>query len=159
MAEPGGLFAVTNRPRALAVLVAVFLLGGLLGFAGSYYWFGKSPEASITERENDPRRRPEPPRFSDLLQLTTEQDRRFHEIMAEAREQLEPLRIEQNEMQKTLRAKQGPEIEAIWAETNRKFSDILDAEQKQKFETFLKEMESMRKRPPSRKRGSEPKRQ
>ena len=150
---------MTNRPRALAVLVAVFLLGGLLGFAGSYYWFGKSPEAGITERENDPRRRPEqPPRLSDLLQLTSEQDQRFHEIMAEAREQLEPLRIEQNEMQKTLRAKQSPEIEAIWAETNRKFSDILDAEQKQKFETFLKEMESMRKRPPSRKRGSEPKR-
>jgi hypothetical protein len=149
---------VTDRPRALAVLIAVFLLGGLLGFAASYYWIGKSPEPIVTDRENSPPKMQAPPKLSDLLQLTPDQNQRFREIMAEAREQLDLLRIEQNEDQKALRTKYGPKIEAIWAETNRKFSAILDDEQKNKFDSFLKETEALRKRPPSRRRGSEPRR-
>jgi Spy/CpxP family protein refolding chaperone len=149
---------VTDRPRALAVLITVFLLGCLLGFAGSYYWFGKTVEHGAAGRENSPPRIQEPPRLSELLKLTPEQDQRFHEIMAEAREQLDALRFEQDEMREALRAKQGPKIERIWAETNHKFSAILDEEQKKKFEDFLKDMEAMRKRQPSRGRGFEPRR-
>ena len=82
MAEAGGPFAVTDRPRALAVLITVFLLGCLLGFAGSYFWFGKTPEPQVAVRENGPPRIQKPPRLSELLQLTPEQDQRFHDNYA-----------------------------------------------------------------------------
>jgi Spy/CpxP family protein refolding chaperone len=154
MARAGGTFAVSDRPRALAVLVTVFLLGCIVGSAGFYYWSKKNPPLPLQARENVPPPIPERQRLPVYLNLTPEQEKQFREIMAEARKQLDPLRIEQDEMRDELRTKQGPQIEAIWAETNRKFSSILNEEQKEKFAAFLKEMENWRKRPPpSRGRG------
>ena len=71
----------------------------------------------------------------DLLQLTSEQEGRFREIMSESRKQLEQLR-----------ADEAPKIEAIRAETNRKLKAILNQEQQNKFESFIKEMEGRRRR-------------
>ena len=158
MAQAGGGFAVTDRPRALAVLITVFLLGCIIGSAGFYYWFSKSPEIPVAGRENGRPKTPERqrmPGLTELLQLTPDQEQRYKEIMSEAWKQHESLRTEQEEMWGALRAKQAPQIKEIWAETNRKFSAILDEEQREKFDAFLKEMETMRKRP-LRGRGFEP---
>jgi hypothetical protein len=148
---------VTDRPRALAVLITVFLLGCIIGSAGFYYWFEKKPNIPVANGRNG--LPPGPPRQSlpELLQLTPDQEKRYREIMSEAHKQHESLRREQEEMWDKLRAEQAPKIKEIWAETNRKFSAILNEEQKERFDAFLKEMEAMRKRPP-RGRGFEPKR-
>jgi hypothetical protein len=149
---------VTDRPRALAVLITVFLLGCIVGSAGFYYWSGKSPEIPAAGTENAMPKIPERPKLPSLpehLQLTPDQEERYREIMSETWKQFESLRAEQEEMRGALRIKQAPLINDIWAETNRKFSDILNEEQKEKFDAFLKEMEMMRRHPP-RGRGFEP---
>jgi Spy/CpxP family protein refolding chaperone len=141
---------VNDRPRALAVLVTVFLLGAIAGSAGSYYWFSRTANTRASSRRNAPPQVPEHQRLSVLLKLTPDQERRFREIMAEARMKSEPLRIEQDRLWKELQAKQGPQIKAIWDETNSKFSSILNEEQKKEFEAWLEEF---RKRPPPPPRG------
>jgi Spy/CpxP family protein refolding chaperone len=153
MVGAGGTFTVTDRPRALAVLIAVFLVGGIVGSAAAYYWIKKTPSVPVESRGNTPPPLPERQRLPAYLNLTPDQEKQFREIMAEARAQLDPLRIEQDELRDALRTKQAPKIEAIWAETNRKFSAILNEEQKAKFTAFLKEMENWRKRPPPPPRG------
>ena len=142
---------MSNRPRALAVLIAVFLLGGIVGSAGSYFWFGNLRSTPVERARNGPPQMPERKTLPELLNLTPDQVTRFREIMSEARQKLGALRIEHEELSQ----EQAPKIEQIWADTNRKFSAILNEEQKEKFEAFLKEMETMRKRPP-RGRGFEP---
>jgi len=135
---------VKNRPRALAVLVAVFLAGCIVGSGGSYYWLRKSPGSRVRGRENVRGYSPERQRLPELLGLTPDQEKRFKEIMAESRRQLDDLRTAE-----------APKIEAIRSETNRKLASILNEEQQKKFAAFLKEMENRRRRPP-RGRGFEP---
>lgn len=142
---------MTDRPRALAVLITVFLLGCIVGSAGFYYWFDRSQEVAdvpVANGRGGPPQMPEHPKLPDVLQLTSEQEERFREIMAESRKQTQPLMIERQEIEKDLRAKQGPKFEEIWAETNRKFRDILSEEQKAAYDAFWTEREEMRKRPP-----------
>jgi hypothetical protein len=136
---------MTDRPRALAVLIAVFLAGCIVGAGGYYFWLKKTAAPAFQGREIDrPPRGPERQRRPDFLQLTPEQQKRFGEIMAESRKQLDALRNEQ-----------APKFDAIRSETNGKLRAILNEEQKKKFEAFLKEMESRREREP-RRRGPEP---
>jgi Spy/CpxP family protein refolding chaperone len=135
---------VTDRPRALIILVAVFLLGGVVGGSGSYFWFknsAKSREPSFV-RDGPQGRGQGRQRLPELLQLTSEQEARFKEVMAESRRRLGELQNEQR-----------PKIDAIRDETNRKFLEILNDEQRKKFESFLKQMPDRRERSP---RGREP---
>jgi len=132
---------VTDRPRALAVLIAVFLLGCILGSAGSYMYLRNRPDQPFVRGMQGGRPGPERGQgtgrqgFSDMLQLTPEQEGQFREIMAESRKQLDALRMEQ-----------GPKIEAIRTETNRKLMSVLNEEQKRKFSAFLEDM--AKRRPP-----------
>jgi Spy/CpxP family protein refolding chaperone len=128
---------VTNRPRALIVLIAVFLAGGIVGSAGSYYWLRRSEGSRIRVRGNVRAPVQERQRLPELLKLTPDQENRFKEIMAESRRQLD-----------ALRAEQAPKIEEIRSETNRKLYAILNGEQQKEFAAFLKEMENRRKRSP-----------
>jgi Spy/CpxP family protein refolding chaperone len=126
---------VKERPRAIAVLISVFLLGCILGSAGSYFYFKKYSKLPMMAREGGP----PPPhgqrRWPELLQMTPEQDARFNEIMRESRQRLDALSIEQ-----------GQKIRSVLAETNQKISSILDDKQRKKFEELLKEIESWRSR-------------
>jgi Spy/CpxP family protein refolding chaperone len=140
MVGVGGRIAVTtDRPRALVVLIVVFLLGGIIGSAGSYYWLRTSADSRIRGRESPRSFSPERQRLSDLLQLTRDQQTKVKEIIAESRRQLNALQIER-----------APKIEAIQSETNRKILAILTEEQQKKFAAFLKETESRRKNSPRR---------
>jgi Spy/CpxP family protein refolding chaperone len=157
MAGTGGKIAVTNRPRALAVLIAVFLVGCIAGASGSYYWLKKDAAIRNHRRDEGPPGSQGRQRWMQLLsslQLTSEQDARFKEIMAESRKQVEPLWKQQEPLLKqmdplrrqldAMRDEQFAKLDAIRAETNRKFSAILNPEQKKKFDAFLKESEEMR---------------
>lgn len=145
---------MTNRPRALAVLLAVFLAGGIAGAAGSYYWLRQNSMAQNHHREEGPPGFQGRQRWQDFLrslELTPEQDARFKEIMMESWKQMEQLRKQADPLRQQLNAmmsEQMPKLESIRAETNRKFADILNPEQRQKFESFLKEAGSMGRRPP-----------
>jgi len=124
---------VKERPRAIAVLISVFLLGCILGSAGSYFYFKKYAKPSMMSRGDGP----PPPhglrRWPELLQMTPEQDTRFKEIMRESRQKLDVLSMEQ-----------GQKIQSVLAETNQQISSILNDAQRKKFEELLKEIESWR---------------
>jgi len=136
---------VTDRPRALIILLAVFLLGCIAGAAGFHFWPTKLPSPVVPEMRNaSPGHGQGRQRMPELFQLSPEQEARFREIMAESRRKLAELQNEQR-----------PKIEAIRAETDRKLHDILNEEQRKKFDSYLKEMQNRRGREP-RGRGPEP---
>jgi uncharacterized membrane protein len=124
------------RIRALTVLVAVFLVGGALGGTLYHLW---SPTTSATTETAPPRpageRDRRPPRLDQMLQLSPEQDTRFKEIMTDARRQFDASRKEQDDR-----------FEAIRADMNTKILAILNHQQKEKFQAFLKDVESKRPR-------------
>jgi hypothetical protein len=79
--------------------------------------------------------------------------------MSESRKQLEQLWEKQEPLQKQLdglRREQFSRVEAIRADTNRKFLAILNPEQQKKFNAFLKERGGKRDRMPRGGRGFEP---
>lgn len=146
---------MTNRPRALAVLLAVFLVGSIAGGAGSYYWLkGSLQPPQNHRRDSGPPGMQGRQKWQQLLyslHLTPEQDARFKEIMMESWKKMEELRKEAEPIRRQMTAlmeKQEPKITAIRTETNRRISEILNPEQREKFEAFLKEAESMGRRPP-----------
>lgn len=147
---------MTDRPRALAVLIAVFLVGAIAGGAGSYYWTKQRTGVPNNHRS----RQDGPPglqgrqrwmEFLRSLQLTPEQDARFKEIMMESWKQMEPLRKEGEPLRKQMDAmwaEQMRKLEMIRAETNRKISAILNPAQREKFDAFMKEAVTMGRRGP-----------
>ncbi len=136
---------MTDRPRALIILVAVFLLGCITGAGGSYFWLKKSTIPAMPQMGNAPSGHGQGrQRMPELFQLSPEQEARFREIMAESRRKLAELQNEQR-----------PKIESIRSETDRKLHDILNEEQRKKFDSYLKEMQNRRGREP-RGRGPEP---
>ena len=122
-----------NRARAWAILIAVFLLGSLLGAGGAFFWSRTHPGPGWAH----PQGSPPPPRghrrLPELLEMTPEQEARFGEIMKESRRQLDALQTEQQ-----------PRIEAVLAETNQKISSILDAAQQKKFADYLEDIKRWR---------------
>jgi Spy/CpxP family protein refolding chaperone len=125
---------MTDHTRAVAVLIAVFLLGCLVGGAGFYFW---SPRVDV------PGPGPfqfagRPPRpLNELLKLSPEQEVKFREIMGESRKKID-----------SAMSANAPRLEAIRAEMHRQVLAILNDEQKQKFEAFTAEFERRRERRP-----------
>jgi hypothetical protein len=148
---------MTDRPRALVVLIAVFLLGAIFGIGGTRWWLRKSPGADREAMQNHPPRSPGGrQRVREQLQLTPEQESQYEQIMADSRSQMEALRAEQQPKIDAIFSEQRPQRDAIIAETNRKIMAILNEEQKKKFEAIWKEMSLRERRPPRGGRGQEP---
>jgi Spy/CpxP family protein refolding chaperone len=151
---------VTDRPRALAVLIAVFLLGCIVGSAGSYMWLRNSPDPEQRAmRDFSPGSPLGGRRMAEFLKLTQEQESRYQEIMTESFRQLEPLRSKQeplNRQLNDLRREQEPQVQAIISETNRRIMSILNEEQQKQFSSFLKDMGNSRRHPPHGGRGMGP---
>ena len=97
---------MNDRPRALAVLIAVFLSGCILGAGGSYFWLRNTQApARRTVQGGLPGHLPQGrQRMQDLLKLTPEQESQFAKIMAESRRQME-----------AVRGQDQPKIEAIFS--------------------------------------------
>jgi len=144
---------MTDRPRALAVLIAVFLLGCIVGAGGSYLWLRSSRSTERRAMQGFP---PGPPqggrqsrqRMRELLQLTPEQEEKFGEIMAESRKQMDAVRAQDQPKIEAIFSEQQPKIQAIFAETNRKLMSVLNQDQQKKFEALWKEMSKRRGRSP-----------
>jgi Spy/CpxP family protein refolding chaperone len=153
MAAAGRKFAMRDRPRALAVLISVFLLGCLAGSTGSYFWLKKSPDLSRRSPDyrdgamkDGPMPRPQPPDFKQILQLTPEQDVQFKETVAEYRRRMTEFRKNAD----AFHFEQDAKIQGILSEMDRKIYSILNDEQKKKFASWKKEFENTRRRPQRR---------
>jgi hypothetical protein len=143
------------RPRAFAVLVAVFLIGILLGAGGFYMWL--KPAAASGVRPNDGRfpqqpsvnnvrpDRPSPPDFK----LTSEQQEQLGNIWKETGEKLQALAHDQDKQRALGEAKR----QEIWAENEAKARNVLNEEQRADFDAwidkihYLQEQTSRRKGP------------
>jgi Spy/CpxP family protein refolding chaperone len=149
---------VKERPRALAVLIAVFLLGCIVGSGGSYFWLRKSLNPQRKDFQGfRPGLGPGRQSTQALLSLTDEQERQFNQIMEDSRRQIEAVRAENWPEIQAIFSKQQPQIQAIVSATNTKLMSILNGEQKKKFEAFLKEeMERRKGRTPFGGRGMGP---
>ncbi len=118
---------MTERARALTVLVAVFFLGSVIGAAGYHlYTLG----ASASGRGFGPPGRGGRPRMLDALQLSPEQQKSFDAIMEESRSRMD-----------ALQAENAPKFKAIRAETDARILAILDEAQKKKFGELVREMD------------------
>ena len=135
-----------DRPRALAVLAAAFLLGCLVGSAGSYFWLKRSPDFRDGAMKDGPMPRPQPPNFKQILQLTPEQEAQFNETVAEYRRRMAEFRKSAD----AFHFEQDAKIQGILSEMDRKLYSILNEEQKKKFAAWKKEFENTRRRPPRR---------
>jgi Spy/CpxP family protein refolding chaperone len=115
-----------NRTQALAVLIAVFLVGCVLGIAGLRFWERSSQGEGgllFPWREQDRANR-----LVGLLQLTPEQNAQLNAILQDTRRQIDASRLETER-----------NMDAIRAQANAKIEAILNDEQKKKFAQYLKE--------------------
>ena len=113
---------MSNRARAVAVLIAVLVVGCLIGMVGHSLWewregLGRKPEVEA--------------RFAQTLQLSPEQQEQLEAILEESRRQID-----------ATRAEMGRKFDEVRAATNAKIAAILSDEQKKKFEQLLKEADS-----------------
>ena|SRR2546425_12419288 len=115
------------RQRALAALVAVFLIGCAAGGGATYLFLGKA-------RASENSRGGRLSKLTEVLHLSQQQEAQLREIMAESRRRFE-----------AARAETAPRFQAIRMEADKKIFAILNEEQKRKFEAFLKEMDSRKK--------------
>lgn len=118
-----------NRIRALAVILAVLLIGCLLGIGG-YHYLGKGiqtrPAGSGTQRAQS-----HTGRLASRLQLTKEQEGQLNSILDDSKRQID-----------TGRAEWESKLQAIRAKTNERIAAILNNEQKMRFQQYLSEAQS-----------------
>ena len=122
---------MNSRKSAIAVIIAVLLIGCLLGVFGIWIWEKRAQNALNTNGryiQSD-----YSIRIFDQLQITSEQEAELAEILEESRKEILACRTElQNRM------------DSIRAETNEKIAGILDEDQRSTFELLLKKSESHR---------------
>ena len=120
---------MNDRLRALAVLLAVFLLGCLV--SGGLFYFCS---AHLLPDRPGPFGFREPPLpMEQVLNLSSDQRIKFREIMNESREKFD-----------AAMAENAPKLRVLRAEMHDKLLAILDEEQKKKFEEFTKQFENRR---------------
>jgi len=119
---------MSNRARAVAVLIAVLLAGCVIGMAGLRLWEKRSEGGHGDSRGRMPEVET---RFARTLQLSPEQQNQLKLILEESRHQID-----------ATRAEMGQQFDKIRAATNAKIAAILSDEQKKKFEQLLKEADS-----------------
>jgi Spy/CpxP family protein refolding chaperone len=118
-----------NRLRALAVILAVLLIGCLLGIGG-YHFLGRGldNQAAVSDAR---RIQSHTGRLASRLQLTKEQEEQLKAILEDSRRQIN-----------TGRAEWESNMQAIRAKTNKKISAILNDEQRRMFQQYLNEAQS-----------------
>jgi Spy/CpxP family protein refolding chaperone len=115
-----------NRSSALAVIVAVLLIGCLLGVSG-YHFLGDGPQKHSASPDMQ-RSRGHAERLTSRLQLTGDQEAQLKAILEDSRRQIAASRTEWDAKLQDIRNK-----------TNERIAALLNEEQKKKFEQLLSE--------------------
>jgi hypothetical protein len=151
---------MTDRPRALVVLISIFLAGCIIGAAAFFIWVKAQPESFPFSQNARNFRMPPGPRrggrgnpWTEMLNLKPEQEKSVNQIMQESNHQLDALQREYEPKYEAVNAELEPKIRAIFDDRHRKIVTILDEDQKKKFEDFLKRFEERRNRVPGGSRG------
>jgi hypothetical protein len=141
-----------DRLRAFEVLIAVFLIGTILGATGIYIWqkpseqtpLAPGPKTFPPANGSPPQNmaRPQVPEFN----MTPEQEEQFGKILKETGEKMQALMNEQHQWE----AKWFEKRREIWAENERKVREILNEEQRAKFDPWVEQLRKWRDRPPRR---------
>jgi len=120
---------VTSRKNAVAVLVAVLLIGCLLGASGAWLW-NRQPQSPVdmTGRYS---RHDYSAEIIDRLQITSEQERQLRGILEDSRREINACREELQE-----------KMDEIRADTNARIAAMLDENQKSMFESLIGEAEA-----------------
>jgi Spy/CpxP family protein refolding chaperone len=113
-----------NRTRALAAIVAVLLIGCILGVAG-YHFFQRGSHERTAFTSAD-RISGHTGRLADQLQLTREQEKQLNVILEDSKRQIE-----------TGRKELDSKLQEIRSKTNERITAILNDGQRQKFQTIL----------------------
>jgi hypothetical protein len=137
---------VRARIQAIAVLIAVLLLGCLIGAAGSWFRYRKYANVQAAAKNENLQLLPQyqEQRLPEMIGMTPEQKARFEDVMKESRQELAVLSKEQR-----------LKINTVVIEANKKINSILDDEQKIKLETYLKDVNRRRERGFHGERGSD----
>ena len=122
---------MNSRNNAIVAIIAVLLIGCLVGASGFWLW---EKRAQNTLNFNDVDSQYDYSiRIFDRLNISSEQETKLKEILEESRQEILACRTElQNKM------------ESIRTETNEKIAQILDEDQRSMFERLLQEAESHR---------------
>ncbi len=113
-----------SRTSALAVILAVLLVGCVLGIAG--YHLIQRGSHGRADLSSTGRITGHLGRLADQLQLTKEQEKQLGIILEDSRRQIE-----------TGRKDWDSKLQGIRTKTNERIASILNEEQKQKFRTIL----------------------
>lgn len=115
-----------NRPsgKAIALLVAVFVLGGVLGGLGTY----------LAGHVHTDRRQQFLDQLTKALQLTPAQKQEIEQVFAQEHQRWLAV---VTQSQRQARQQVRPQLEAIHADTRARIMAILSPEQQKKFTDFL----------------------
>lgn len=120
-----------SRKNAIAVLIAVLLIGCLVGASGIWLWEKKIRDnAMINDRYTQ---YDYSIRFIDQLHITPEQETNLKEILEDSRIKINACRIEMQSR-----------MDAIRVDTNNRIAALLDKDQKSMFERLVREAEARR---------------
>ena len=125
----------TIRQKATLWLAVVFVLGaalgGILGYAFAHRTYASAPTVLTPEARRAQRRQ----QMNREVNLTPEQQKEIAAILDQAQNQY-----------KAIRASVDPQAESVRRETRDKIRGLLTADQKPKFEEFLRKLDEERKR-------------
>ncbi len=123
---------MNSRKSAIAVMIAVLLIGCLLGAFGAWLWEKRTENALNANGryiEHD-----YSIRIFERLQITSEQETMLQEILEESRREILACRAEMQD-----------KMDVIRSNANEKIAAILDENQRSMFERLLKESELLRR--------------
>ena len=122
---------MTSRKNAVAVLAAVLLIGCLLGAFGAWFW-NRQPQSPV-DLTGRTVRHDYSAEIIDRLQITSEQETQLREIIEDSRRRINACREELQE-----------KMDGIRTDTNARIAAILDENQKNMFESLIRDAESRR---------------
>ena len=129
MSEP------TVQQKATFWLALVFVLGTALGAVLGYAFAHRSYAAAPTQLTAEQRRAQKREQLAREVGLTSEQQAQVIAILDEAQGEY-----------KAIHAVSDPQVDAVRQKSRDKIRQILTAEQKPKFEEFIRKMDEERKR-------------
>jgi|SRR5215475_10712472 len=123
------------RQRAAIWVVAVFVLGALLGSVAGYHFAAKAQAENKPIMNDDSRRAQKVALLTQDLKLSAEQAKQLDDAIREAQVKF-----------KAIREASQPQIDATRSQAREKVRGFLTPDQRPKYEDYLRKMDEERRR-------------